>query len=112
MKKTHNMIICCLIAVCMAACMIMPAAAAQAQAGPSLEIVWPDMFGDQEGILTLDPEAQTWELDFENPYGAYHIAGTYQLDGTMECTDDAGMGTFLPLDAIFAAAKEAIAQLP
>ncbi|MBR3402043.1 MAG: hypothetical protein IKG67_07355 [Parasporobacterium sp.] len=109
MKKTHNMIICCLIAVCMAACMIMPAAAAQAQAGPSLEIVWPDMFGDQEGILTLDPEAATWELTFENPYGAYLIAGNYSPeDGSMECTEDAGMGAFLPLDAIYAAGQEQI----
>ena len=71
-------------------------------------IVWPDMFGDQEGALTIQPDTKTWVLNFENLYGAYEISGTYAEDGTMICTDDAGMGTFLPLDAIYEVGEAAI----
>ncbi len=36
------------------------------------------------------------------------ISGTYDDKGKMTCTDDAGMGTFLPLDAIYASGEEVI----
>jgi endo-1,4-beta-xylanase len=71
-------------------------------------ITWADMFGDQDGTLTVMPSSQTWSLSFENVYGTYEIAGTYDEDGTMTCTDDAGAGEFLPLDGICAAGEEVI----
>lgn len=86
-------------------------AAAPETATISTQIVWPDMFGDQEGTLTFDPAAGTWELDFENPYGEYHIAGWFRSDISMECTQDGGMGAFLPLEEIFAAGEPAINRL-
>ena len=72
------------------------------------KIVWPDMFGDQEGTLTVKPATGEWVLNFENLYGAYEISGTYAEDGTMTCTNDAGMGTFLPLPAIYGAGEAVI----
>nr|MCR5083843.1 hypothetical protein [Parasporobacterium sp.] len=74
----------------------------------SSEIVWDDMFGEQPGTLTVKPASSEWVLEFENTYGKYTISGTYGDDGTMTCTDDAGMGTFLPFDEIFAAGEPVI----
>lgn len=71
-------------------------------------IVWADMFGDQEGALTVMPGTTAWSLTFENLYGSYTISGTYAEDGTMTCTDDAGMADFLPLDAIYEAGEAVI----
>ena len=89
-----------------------PDAVPAAQSVSSADITWPDMFGDQEGTLTLDSQAQTWSLAFENLYGTYQISGTFSAqDGTAACTDDAGMGAFLPLDAILAAVGEQVTLL-
>lgn len=80
----------------------------------SKEIVWDDMFGEQPGKLVVKPASSEWVLSFENTYGAYEISGTYDEAGKMTCTDDAGMGTFLPFDEIFGAGepviKEALGQ--
>ena len=111
MKKRLRVLCSCILAAALVICMVIPVAAVPAEDAYSATIVWPDMFGDQEGVLTLDPETATWGLYFENPYGSYQLAGVYSEDGSMECTDDAGMGTFLPLDAIYAAGEEQIALL-
>lgn len=87
--------------------------AAFAEGAYTADITWPDMFGDQDGSVTIDPEAQTWALTFENPYGTYNISGVFSAeDGTIECTEDAGMGAFLPLEAIFAGIQKKIDNPP
>ena len=111
MKKHLKMLCIFVLSVSLAAGTAIGAYAAPAAEGYNADITWPDMFGDQDGILTMYPDSQEWEITFENPYGAYLLAGTYAEDGSMEITEDAGMGQFLPLEEIFAAASEQILAL-
>ena len=121
--KNHKRIWICLLALCMILGTALSGCNDQATGstppvdptqpvGPSPDfttgIVWADMFGDQEGALTIMPDTKEWSLSYENPYGSHKISGTYAEDGSMTCTDDAGEGQYLPLDAIYAAGEEVI----
>lgn len=78
----------------------------------STEITWPDMMGDVTGTLTIYPATEEWTIEYQNPFGTYKLAGWYLgKDGTMVCTDDAGVGAFLDFDAITAVASPAILEM-
>jgi len=87
-----------------------PVMAEEAADGYSVQITWPDMMGDQDGTLTLNEADSTWEIHFENPFGSQALSGVYHEDGSMEITDDGGMGAFLPADEICKAGSEAIME--
>jgi len=87
-----------------------PVMAEEAAGGYSEQITWPDMMGDQDGTLTLNEADSTWEIHFENPFGSQALSGVYHEDGSMEITDDGGMGAFLPADEICKAGSEAIME--
>lgn len=103
MKRVLTMILTAVIV-----CSLLGASVQGAEAATVDKIVWPEADYDQEGFITLDPTAGTWEIEFENDYGEFLISGWYLPDGTLECTEDAGLSQFLPLDAIYEAASEII----
>lgn len=73
------------------------------------EITWADMMGDVTGTLTIFPATEEWTIEYENPFGAYKLAGWYLgKDGSMACIDDAGIGAFLDFESIEAVASPAI----
>ena len=62
MKKQLKMLCTFVLSVSLAAGLAIGAYAAQADAGYNADITWPDMFGDQDGILTILPDAQEGEV--------------------------------------------------
>ena len=67
----------------------------------SLDVTFDDMFGPQPAVLTVNSDKEEWTLFYENPYVSVTLAGWYlSSDYTVEITDDAGQGGYLPVDEI------------
>lgn len=78
----------------------------------SRQVSWEDMLGTTTGTLTVDTLAEKWQLYYETKYGNSTLRGWYlPEDGTMEITDDAGLGAYLDQDAILGAAKPALLDI-
>lgn len=78
--------------------------------GYTAEIVWPDMMGDQAGELTINEADGTWVLNFENAFGPQQLSGVFHEDGSMEITEDGGLGAFIPAEEICNAGSAAIVE--
>ena len=109
MNRRFRKISAALVGACILTASVFSAYAAEAQV--DIDITWEDMFGPQDGVLTVDEAAGEWSLFFANPYGEHTVSGVFAQDGTMECTNDNGEGQFLPMEAIAQVAEPAIRAL-
>ena len=75
------------------------------------DIAWTDAEGEQNARLTVSPDTKEWEITFENQNGSYAPKGTYEAAFDMTATDDAGLGSHINWDDVFAAAKPALLEL-
>lgn len=80
--------------------------------GYSTQVTWVDpVVGSVTGTLSIIPETEEWELSYDSMFGTHTLRGWYLVDGTMNLTDDGGVGDFLDFSTIEAAAVPALQAL-
>ena len=96
-----------------AAPVILEILAKSASADPySREITWSDSMADCKGKLTIEPNANTWSVTFDTPFGTFTVSGTYNpVTGDMELVNDGGLGAFMEFEPLEAVAAPAIMEM-